>query len=92
MIRSFKGKRAAELFAGRCPKVMESCRGTAERKLAYLDAASTLEDLRAPPGNALHALTHDRAGQHSIRINGQYRVCFRWDQGDAFDVEIVDYH
>jgi proteic killer suppression protein len=55
-------------------------------------AAARLEDLRLPPGNKLEALRHDRAGQHSIRINDQFRVCFVWDEGDAFDVEITDYH
>jgi proteic killer suppression protein len=62
------------------------------RKLVYLHAAHTLNDLRAPPGNRLEALSGDRAGQHSIRINDQLRVCFRWLDGDAHDVHIVDYH
>lgn len=62
------------------------------RKLVVLDAAEQLEDLRAPPGNRLERLKGDRAGQHSIRINDQWRICFRWHEGNAFDVEIVDYH
>jgi len=62
------------------------------RKLRMLDAAVGLDDLRVPPGNRLERLKGDRGGQHSIRINGQWRICFRWQQGDAYDVEIVDYH
>jgi proteic killer suppression protein len=62
------------------------------RKLVMLHAAQQLQDLRVPPGNRLEALAGDRAGQHSIRINDQWRVCFRWDGRDAHDVEIVDYH
>lgn len=63
-----------------------------KRKLAMLDAASRLEDMRVPPGNHLEKLKGDRQGQHSIRINNQYRICFTWDDGDAYEVEIVDYH
>lgn len=62
------------------------------RKLLILDAAEGLEDLRVPPGNRLEKLRGDRVGQHSIRVNDQWRVCFRWDGSDAHDVEIVDYH
>jgi proteic killer suppression protein len=62
------------------------------RKLRMLDAAMRLSDLRVPPGNRLERLRGDRAGQHSIRINDQWRICFRWHEGDAYDVEIVDYH
>jgi proteic killer suppression protein len=64
----------------------------ARRKLLYLSQARTLGDLMAPPGNRLEALKGDRKGQHSIRINDQWRICFRWSDGHAFDVEIVDYH
>ncbi|GFP31041.1 toxin HigB-1 [Candidatus Hakubella thermalkaliphila] len=64
----------------------------AQRKLAILDAAETLDDLRVPPGNRLEKLSGDREGQHSIRINDQWRICFRWLDGDAHDVEITDYH
>lgn len=64
----------------------------ARRKLLLLHQARHLSDLRAPPGNRLEALKGDRLGQHSIRINDQWRICFRWSDADAFDVEIVDYH
>jgi toxin HigB-1 len=64
----------------------------ARRKLAMLDAARWLDDLRSPPGNRLHELKGDRKGQHSISINDQFRVCFRWRDGDAYEVEITDYH
>jgi proteic killer suppression protein len=69
-----------------------SLRNVAKRKLAALNSAAPLEDLRIPPGNRLEALHHDRQGQHSIAINKQFRVCFVWRDGDAFDVEITDYH
>jgi len=62
------------------------------RTLALLDTATSLNDLRSPPGNRLESLTGDRNGQHSIRINDQFRLCFRWINGDAYDVEIADYH
>jgi proteic killer suppression protein len=65
---------------------------TALRKLRQLDAATTLDDLRVPPGNRLEKLRGDRSGRYSIRINEQWRVCFRWSAGDAHEVEIVDYH
>lgn len=67
-------------------------RAVAERKLAMLDAATELRDLRSPPGNRLEALIGDRAGQHSIRINGQWRICFVWTDDGPTEVEIVDYH
>ncbi|MGA9973523.1 MAG: type II toxin-antitoxin system RelE/ParE family toxin [Candidatus Sulfotelmatobacter sp.] len=67
-------------------------RSAAKKKLAMLHSAGRLEDLRVPPGNRLEQLRRDRAGQHSIRINDQFRVCFVWRDGDAFDVEITDYH
>ena len=66
--------------------------GVARRKLRMLNNAQQLSDLRAPPGNQLEALRGDRAGQHSIRINDRWRICFRWERGNAFDVEVVDYH
>jgi len=69
-----------------------SMRAMAERKLMLLQAAETLDDLRSPPGNRLESLSGDRAGQYSIRINGQWRLCFRWADDGAEDVEIVDYH
>ena len=64
----------------------------AHRKLLLIDAAAGLNDLRVPPGNHLERLSGDRTGQHSIRINDQWRICFRWERGDAYDVEIADYH
>ena len=92
MIRSFRDKNTQSLFEGRCPKQWLSFRKIAERKLAQLNAATTLEFLRSPPGNHLELLKGNRAGQYSIRVNGQWRLCFRFVTGDAFDVEIVDYH
>jgi proteic killer suppression protein len=93
MIRSFRDSQTERLFR-REPvrKPPPDVRRVALRKLVLLDAAETLEDLRVPPGNRLEKLTGNRAGQHSIRINDQWRVCFRWKDGDAEDVEIVDYH
>ncbi|MBT2117799.1 type II toxin-antitoxin system RelE/ParE family toxin [Dyella sp. LX-66] len=92
MIQSTKGKSAAELIAGRCPKALQGIRKVAERKLGFLDAAKGLNDLRSPPGNKLELLKGNRENQYSIRINDQYRICFRWQDGNAFDVEVVDYH
>ncbi len=80
------------MFRGRCPRRWLAIRSVAERKLAHLNAAATLDFLRSPPGNRLEFLKRDRAGQWSIRINDQWRICFRWKDGDALDVEIVDYH
>ena len=93
MIRSF-GDRETERLFRREPvrKLPPDVQRVALRKLVLLDAAESIEDLRVPPGNRLEKLTGDRAGQHSIRINDQWRVCFRWKEGDAEDVEIVDYH
>jgi toxin HigB-1 len=93
MIRSFRDRRTGQVFAGRAPKGFPSdLIGVARRKLRMIDAAEELEDLRAPPGNRLEGLLHDLRGRHSIRINDQFRVCFVWRDGDAFEVEIVDYH
>ena len=92
VIKAFADKATGALFAGRCPRRWLPIRAQAERKLALLHAARTLEFLRSPPGNRLEALHGDRLGQHSIRINDRWRICFRWSGGDAFDVEIVDYH
>ena len=92
MIRSFRCVDTRSLFeSGRNPR-FSGIAAVATRKLAQLDAAETLEFLRAPPGNRLEALKRDRAGQHSIRINDQFRVCFRWTKAGPEDVEIVDYH
>ncbi len=93
MIRSFKGKTAEALWLGTPPKQFPpDLVRSAQRKLAMLAAAVTLDSLRQPPGNRLEALARDRKGQHSIRINDQWRICFRWDDGHAEEVEIVDYH
>ncbi len=91
MIRSFRCKDTQALYEGKRSKPFASVRSVAERKLQMLDAATTLGDL-ATPGNHLEALKGDREGQHSIRINGQFRVCFRWTDAGPEDVEIVDYH
>lgn len=92
MIRSFADKDTERLFDGRRIRRWQSMEAIAMRKLAMLHRAARLEDLRIPPGNRLEALKGDRAGQHSIRVNDQFRVCFVWKSGDAYDVEIVDYH
>ena len=93
MIRSFANRITERLFQReRVRGLPPSLLRVALRKLVQLDAATALDDLRVPPGNRLEKLRGDRAGQHSIRINDQWRICFRWRDGDAFDVEIVDYH
>ena len=93
MIRSFADSRTRAVFEGRHPKgIPADILKTARRKLNYLDAATSLDALKVPPGNKLHALIHDRAGQHAIWINDQFRVCFRWTETGPEDVEIVDYH
>ena len=93
MIESFRDKRAAAVFLGKLPKGFPAdLAKVARRKLQMLDAALRLEDLRSPPANHLEALRDDRAGQHSVRINGQWRLCFVWRDGGAHGVEIVDYH
>jgi len=92
MIKTFRQKDTEALFAGTCPRRFKAIARAAERKLQMLDDAYALEDLRVPPGNRLEALRGDRRGQWSIRINDRWRLCFRFEAGDAFDVEIVDYH
>lgn len=92
MIKSFRNQDTADLFAGSRVRRWVNIETVAMRKLAMLNNAGRLDDLRVPPANRLEALKGDRAGQHSIRINDQFRVCFRWQGGDALDVEIVDYH
>jgi proteic killer suppression protein len=93
MIKSFRDRDTERLF-NRHPvkKLGADVQRSALRKLRMLDAATVLEDLRVPPGNRLERLKGDREGQHSIRINRQWRICFRWRSGDAYDVEILDYH
>ena len=93
MIASFRDKEAEALWrSGRCRRIPASLARTAFKKLAILNAAVALDNLRVPPGNRLEALRGSRAGQHSIRVNDQYRACFVWRDGNAFEVEIVDYH
>ena len=93
MIQSFRCQQTEKLFLRQVSsKFPANILRTAQRKLAILDAAESLDDLRIPPGNRLEKLKGDREGQYSIRINKQYRLCFNWDQGNAFDVEIIDYH
>ncbi len=91
MIKSFRGATTEAVFNGECPKGFPADK-VARRKLRYLNAATQLEDLKAPPGNRLEALKGDRAGQHSIRINDKYRVCFKWTPEGPTQVEITDYH
>ena len=93
MIREFRDKRTQAIWEGaRVPKLPVDVQRIARRKLRMLNAAHKLDDLRVPPGNRLEALKGNRRGQYSIRINDQWRICFAWQQGDALDVEIVDYH
>ena len=92
MIRSFSCADTQALYETGRNRRFAAIAGVAARKLAQLDAAETLEFLRAPPGNRLEALKGDRAGQHSIRINDRFRLCFRWTKAGPEDVAIVDYH
>ena len=92
MIRSFRCKDTERLAAGFRARRFIAIERVAQRKLAQLNAATTLDFLRVPPGNRLEALRGDRAGFHSIRINDQWRLCFRYENGNAYDAEIVDYH
>ena len=93
MIKSFRCRETEKLFKRESVlKFSADMQRGALRRLMLLDAAERLEDLRIPPGNRLEKLFGNRQGQYSIRINDQWRICFRWHQGDAYDVEIVDYH
>ena len=93
MIKNFRCKETEKLFLRqRSLRFSHDVHRIALRKLLLLDAADKLEDLRMPPGNRLEKLTGNRQGQYSIRVNDQWRICFRWSEGDAFEVEIVDYH
>ena len=93
MIKSFADKVTAAVFAGlEARRLAKPLQAAARRKLMMLDAATTLDTLRATPGNRLEALKGDRKGQHSIRINQEWRVSFKWEAGHAWSVEIVDYH
>jgi proteic killer suppression protein len=93
VIRSFVDKEAERIWSGVVSRRLPAgIQAVARRKLRMLNAAVSLDDLRVPPANRLEALKADRKGQYSIRINDQWRICFRWKAGDAHDVEIVDYH
>jgi proteic killer suppression protein len=93
MIVGFRDSDTEMLWkTGKSRRIPASLRRSAARKLSVLNAAVALDNLRVPPGNKLEELTRDRKGQHSIRVNEQFRVCFVWRDGNAYDVEIVDYH
>ena len=93
MIKTFADKRTQELYlTGRTKRFPRDVAGRATRKLEYVDLATSLDDLRVPPGNRLHRLEGGREGQHAISINDQWRICFRFIDGDAYDVEVCDYH
>lgn len=93
MIESFASEEIEKIFRGQISnKLLKDIQRTARRKLIYLDDAEDLQDLLAPPGNRLEKLKGDRSGQYSIRINDQWRICFKWVGNKARDVEIVDYH
>jgi proteic killer suppression protein len=92
MIRSFRSKETEALFADVNVPRFRAIERIARRKLLYLHRARSLQDLLVPPGNRLEALKGDRRGQYSIRINDRWRICFLWRSGDAYEVEIVDYH
>ena len=93
MIKSFRDKETEKIFNRQfSSKLQQKIQRVARKKLVILDAAPELTDLRIPPGNQLEALKGNRKGQYSIRINDQWRICFKWSDGDAYDVEITDYH
>ncbi len=93
MIKSFKSKEAEKVFGRRfSSKLPQDIQKAAYRRLAFLHSAKELKDLRIPPSNQLEKLSGNRQDQYSIRINAQWRICFIWQDGDAYDVEIVDYH
>ena len=91
-IRSFRCSDTEAIYEGKSPRRFRNIENVAQRKLQMLDDAMELRDLKSPPGNRLEALSGDRAGQHGIRINGQWRVCFTWTAAGPANVEIVDYH
>ncbi len=92
MIKSFKDKDTEAFYGGKAIKAFSGIKKAAERKLTMLDSAAELRDLLAPPANRLEKLKGDRAGQHSIRINDQWRICFVWKDDGPYEVEITDYH
>jgi len=93
MIKTFADRRTRDLFTmGTAKRFPPDVAGRAARKLEYVDLATSLDDMKVPPGNRLHALKDDREGQHAIAVNDQWRICFRFVDGDAYDVEVCDYH
>jgi proteic killer suppression protein len=93
VIKSFADRRTQDLYlTGTAKRFPPDVAARAARKLEYVDLATRLEDLKVPPGNRLHALRGDRNGQHAIAINSQWRICFRFVDGDSYDVEVCDYH
>ena len=93
MIKTFADQRTRELYlTGQARRFPANVAARAARKLEYVDLATSLNDLKVPPGNRLHSLKDDRRGQHAIAINAQWRICFRFVDGDAYDVEVCDYH
>ena len=93
MIKSFRDKETEKIFNRYfSSKLPQNIQNIARKKLIILDAVTEIEDLRVPPGNRLEALKGNRKGQHSIRINDQWRICFKWKDGDSYNVEITDYH
>ncbi len=93
MIKSFRDDETEKVFRReRSRKFPPDVQRRAQRKLMLVEAAGIIDDLRIPPGNRLEKLSGKRSGQHSIRVNDQWRICFRWSRGHAYDVEIVDYH
>ena len=93
MIKSFADKHTASLYnEGKSKRLPSDVTKRALRRLEYVDLATALDDLKVPPSNRLHALKDDRVGQHSISVNDQWRICFRFADGEAYDVEITDYH
>ena len=93
MIKTFADRHTQDLYVtGKSKRFPKEIARRAGRKMEYIDLATCLDDLKVPPGNRLHELERDRKGQHSIAINDQWRICFRFVDGDAFDVEVTDYH
>ena len=92
MIRSFRDPETQRIYEGKRSRKWANIQRVIERKLAMLDGATSLSDLRSPPANQLEALVGNRRGQHSIRVNDQFRVCFRWTDHGPEDVDVVDYH
>jgi len=93
MIKTFADRRTRDLYVtGKVKRIPAELAKRASRKIEYVDLATSLEDLKVPPGNKLHALEGDRKGQHSISINDRWRICFRFIDGEAYDVEFCDYH